>query len=211
MSFITSPGVIVPPLTAGGVAYGTGSQAKVTSAGTVGQVLQSAGAGVPVWAAAGGGFTLATPVATTSGTSITFTGIPSGVKQIVVSFAGVSTNGTSNKMLRIGDSGGIETADYQSASSSITGSLATTSTNNTGFIIRSVLASDVLYGSIILTLLNASTFTWSAQGCFGSDTDAFTRYMGGGKSLSAVLDRVSITTVNGVDTFDAGEINIAYI
>lgn len=50
MSFITSPGVIVPPLTAGGVAYGTGSQAKVTSAGTAGQVLTSAGAGVPVFA-----------------------------------------------------------------------------------------------------------------------------------------------------------------
>ena len=51
MSFITSPGVIVPPLTAGGVAYGTGSQAKVNSAGTAGQVLTSAGAGVPTWAA----------------------------------------------------------------------------------------------------------------------------------------------------------------
>jgi len=49
MSFITSPGVIVPPLTAGGAAYGTGSQAKMNSAGTVGQVLTSAGAGVPTW------------------------------------------------------------------------------------------------------------------------------------------------------------------
>ena len=55
MSFITSPGVIVPPLTAGGVAYGTGSQAKVNSAGTAGQVLTSAGAGVPTWATASGG------------------------------------------------------------------------------------------------------------------------------------------------------------
>jgi hypothetical protein len=54
MSFITSPGVIVPPLTAGGVAYGTGGQAKVNSAGTAGQVLTSAGAGVPIWAAAVG-------------------------------------------------------------------------------------------------------------------------------------------------------------
>lgn len=55
MSFITSPGVIIPPLTAGGVAYGTGSQAKVTNAGTAGQVLTSAGAGVPVFATPGGG------------------------------------------------------------------------------------------------------------------------------------------------------------
>ena len=73
MSFITSPGIIVPPLTAGGVAYGTGSQAKVTSAGTVGQVLTSAGAGVPVFttlAASSSGLTLvqtvnATPSAST--------------------------------------------------------------------------------------------------------------------------------------------------
>jgi hypothetical protein len=33
---------------------------------------------------------------------------------------------------------------------------------------------------------------------------------GGGKSLSATLDRVRITTVNGTDTFDAGSINILY-
>ena len=60
MSFITSPGVVVPPLTAGGVAYGTGSQAKVTSAGTAGQVLTSTGAGMPVFAGAGcaGGTTM---------------------------------------------------------------------------------------------------------------------------------------------------------
>ena len=54
MSFITSPGIIVPPLTAGGVAYGTGSQAKVNSAGSSGNVLLSAGAGVPTWGSGSG-------------------------------------------------------------------------------------------------------------------------------------------------------------
>ena len=53
MSFITSPGIIQPPLTAGGVAYGTGSVAKVTSAGAAGGVLYSTGAGVPGFSAAG--------------------------------------------------------------------------------------------------------------------------------------------------------------
>jgi hypothetical protein len=33
---------------------------------------------------------------------------------------------------------------------------------------------------------------------------------GGNKTLSATLDRVRITTVNGTDTFDAGSINISY-
>jgi hypothetical protein len=32
----------------------------------------------------------------------------------------------------------------------------------------------------------------------------------GTKSLSATLDRIRITTVNGTDTFDAGSINILY-
>jgi hypothetical protein len=35
--------------------------------------------------------------------------------------------------------------------------------------------------------------------------------MGGGNvTLSAVLDRVRITTANGTDTFDAGSVNILY-
>jgi hypothetical protein len=36
--------------TAGGIVYGTGTVQAVTSAGTAGQYLQSAGAGVPLWA-----------------------------------------------------------------------------------------------------------------------------------------------------------------
>ena len=57
MSFIVQPGVITPPLTAGGVAYGTGSQAVMSSAGTAGQVLTSTGTTAPVWAAAAAGGT----------------------------------------------------------------------------------------------------------------------------------------------------------
>lgn len=49
MSFVINPGTIQPPLTAGGIAYGTGSSAKVSAAGTVGQVFTSNGSGVPTW------------------------------------------------------------------------------------------------------------------------------------------------------------------
>jgi len=47
MSFISTIGVLVPPLTAGGVVYGDGSQGKTTPAGTAGQYLVSNGAGIP--------------------------------------------------------------------------------------------------------------------------------------------------------------------
>jgi hypothetical protein len=49
MSFILQQ-IIQPPLTAGGVVYGTGSSTAVTAAGTAGQVLTSTGSGAPVFA-----------------------------------------------------------------------------------------------------------------------------------------------------------------
>lgn len=49
MSFVIQPGLITPPLTAGGVAYGTGSAALVSAAGTATQLLQSNGASAPSW------------------------------------------------------------------------------------------------------------------------------------------------------------------
>ena len=49
MSFISNLGNIELPLTAGGVVYGLGSQAKTTPAGTAGQYLVSGGTGIPVF------------------------------------------------------------------------------------------------------------------------------------------------------------------
>jgi hypothetical protein len=198
--------------TAGGITYGDGSTYANTAAGTSGQLLQSNGASAPTWATVSAGFTLGTPVATTSGTSIDFTGIPAGVKQIVVSFKNVSTSSTSQKLIQIGDSGGIENTGYSSRSTSIItpSTIAGTGTAS-GFLIYSILASTELSGSITLTLQNATTFTFESTGIFSDYNEGAQFFTSGGKSLSATLDRVRITTVNGTDTFDGGEINIAYI
>ena len=264
MSFITSPGIIVPPLIAGGVAYGTGSQAKVNSAGTtgqallsagagvptwgnaagsvvppftagavaygtgtdvklnaagtVGQVLTSAGAGVPTWAtAAAGGYTLATPVASTSGTSIDFTGIPTGTKQIIVSFVDVSTDGGSPYLIQIGDSGGIEVSGYGGRSAAFnSGGTAQFASSSAGYLNRvndqGSGTSTFVSGSITVTLQNSTSRTWVATGMlFSTGATVECAFTGGSKSLSATLDRLRITTVNGTDAFDSGSINIAYI
>lgn len=100
MSFITSPGVIVPPLTAGGVAYGTGSQAKVTSAGTVGQVLTSAGAGVPVFATVGANVTSFSGASTGLTPSTATTGAVSLAGTLAVGSGGTSlTTLTANNVI----------------------------------------------------------------------------------------------------------------
>ena len=180
--------------------------------GTSGQVLTSAGsAAAPTWSTVSAGFTLGTPVASTSGTSIDFTGIPAGVKQIIVSFNGVSTSGTSIKSIRIGDSGGIETTGYDSSGASMTASAQDVNVSTAGFIVHSEQANHVLVGSATLTLENSSLNSWALTGNFSDSGTGRVFASSGAKSLSAVLDRIRITTNNGTDTFDAGEINIAYI
>ena len=148
----------------------------------------------------------------TSGTSIDFTGIPSWVKRITVMFNGVSTNGSSVKQIQIGDSGGIETTSYSASSAYFNTSGAFNNIQATsGFIINSVTATDAIAGSFIISCLDTTTNTWSFNGSAATGNTATALLLSGGaKSLSATLDRVRITTVNGTDTFDAGSINILY-
>ena len=53
--------------TAGGIAYGTGPALAVSAAGTVGQVLTSAGAGTPTWATAAAGTVTSVSVVSANG------------------------------------------------------------------------------------------------------------------------------------------------
>ncbi len=83
--------------------------------------------------------------------------------------------------------------------------------SSVGFIVLSELASHVLVGSATLTLENSSLNSWALTGNFSDGGTGRVFATSGAKSLSAVLDRVRITTNGGANTFDAGEINIAYI
>lgn len=149
-----------------------------------------------------------TAQASTSGTSIDFTGIPSWVKRITVMFDGVSTNGSSDIIAQIG-SGSITTSGY-------TGSLTYVGGTNTaggvlitnGFGLARVDASTVTYG--IATFTNFGSNIWTHGATMGRSTTNYVQVGGGRGALGSVLDRIRITTVNGTDTFDAGSINILY-
>lgn len=149
-----------------------------------------------------------TAVASTSGTSIDFTSIPSWVKRITVMLFGVSTNGTSNLMVQLGTSSGIDNANYSYGVSE--GSGRASSTTATGFIITYAnAAANIGYG--VVTIANVSSNVWIEQGLVSFPNGSVqTEVSSGGKTLSGVLDRVRITTVNGTDTFDAGTINIMW-
>jgi hypothetical protein len=82
-----------------------------STVGTADQSLVTDGTGVLSFAVRSR-LVSGTSVASTSGTSIDFTGLPSWVKRITVMLDGVGTNGTSSPILQIGDSGGIENTGY---------------------------------------------------------------------------------------------------
>jgi hypothetical protein len=153
-----------------------------------------------------------TAVASTSGTSIDFTSIPSWVKRITVMFNGFSTNGSSNYLVQLGDAGGIETTGYLGAGAYIASGAAASTAFTTGFGIQNGAAGSgaITHGAMIISLQNSATNTWTAIGNFCNSDTARTLYMAGVKPLSDVLTQVRITTVNGTDTFDAGTINILY-
>jgi hypothetical protein len=150
-----------------------------------------------------------TAVASTSGTSIDFTSIPSWVKRITVMFSEVSTSGTSAPLIQLGDAGGVEITGYVSTAMQVSTATPSTTNSTAGFIVSSLLAANIISGTYTFYLINGAVYAWVGNGVFKAST-VITSFSSGSKSLSATLDRVRITTVNGTDTFDAGSINILY-
>jgi hypothetical protein len=178
--------------------------------GTAGQVLKNGSTAGTLEFGDLPASTRATAVNSTSGTEIDFTGIPANVYRVTVMFDGVSTNGSSNLMLRIGDSGGSENTGYHGGAAS--GTAANTySFYTNGFPLsynNNSAASYAHHGSVVLT--NMTGNTWILQGCTYGQTYGVGAFIAGSKTLSGTLDRLKVYTNNGTDTFDAGKINIIY-
>lgn len=148
----------------------------------------------------------ATAQASTSGTTIDFTSIPSWVRRITVIFNGVSLSGNDDLLVQIG-SGSFTTSGYTSVSNQTDNGGATTSASSTsGFAIRSSNSAYTTTGSMILTLITGNT--WVSNHTVLSTTSR-SSCGGGALALSGSLDRVRITPT-GSNTFDAGTINILY-
>ena len=175
----------------------------ISGAGTMG-VMASGGI------TGGATLTSGTAVASTSGTSIDFTGIPSWVKRVTVMFSGVSTNGASPLQVQIG-SGSFTTSGYNGLVSFVSTSVGT-ETRTTGLPVMHSSAQSAeaaVYGLFVVALQTGNTWVSSCTVAKTGTTNV-TCLGGGSLALGGVLDRVRITTVNGTDTFDGGSINILY-
>jgi hypothetical protein len=155
-----------------------------------------------------GASTLQTEQATTSGTTKDFT-IPAGTKRVVVMLVGVSTNGGTDYLVRLGDVGGIEATGYVSTATDVVPDPTVTTTSTTGFVITAgVAASDTWRGRFELSLEDASDFTWVGSGSMLMGT---TKHVvsTGHKALSQELTTVRLTSITP-NTFDAGAVNVQH-
>jgi hypothetical protein len=150
--------------------------------------------------------TSGTSQASTSGTSIDFTGIPTGVKRVTVVFSGVSTNGSSGFLVQIG-SGSFTTSGYVSSGNAVSTGGVDGNNSTSGFYMHQAGASETISGAMTLVNISGNSWVSSHAGKKGTSVSVFG---GGDVTLSSVLSRVRVTTVNGTDTFDAGSINILY-
>jgi len=155
-----------------------------------------------------------TSVATTSGTSIDFTGIPSWVKRVTFMLNGMSISGnTTSIQIRLGTSGGFVTSGYVSnaayvqASSTVSGIALFT----TGFYVGQLSAvTDTFGGALTISSFGGNVWTYSGTLTRTGAFPAAVFLAAIPFSLGGTLTQIRLTTVNGTDTFDAGSVNILY-
>jgi hypothetical protein len=147
-----------------------------------------------------------------SSTNVDFTGIPSWVKRITIMLSGVSTNGTNRLLAEVGTSSGIVATGYLGAADLWANSPAPTLVTQ-GLGIGNQNAAAYVYHAIC-KFTNITSNTWVGE-VMGTLSNSGIVLLGTTTiALSGTLDRVRITTGNGtttgIDTFDAGTINILY-
>ena len=147
------------------------------------------------------------PFATTSGASVSVTGIPSWVKRITVTLNQVSINGVANIMLRIGDSGGIHNTGYTSKETVIGTGSTTLTADTTSYLLRTgAIASSLFSGSVTLVCVDTTNHDWVATGIIQSSSVTM-NIISGTTTLDTALTQLSLVTTAA---FDAGEFSVHY-
>ncbi|MDF1719610.1 MAG: hypothetical protein P1U65_02950 [Minwuia sp.] len=122
---------------------------------------------------------------------------------IEILFAGVSVSGSDHLLVRLGDSAGVETESYQSASgaSSASGTFASSST---GLVIYQGGSG---HWNGCMQLRRVTGNLWISSHAIQISATGGIAAGGGQKAVTATLDRIAIA-VSGANTFDGGSVQV---
>jgi len=148
---------------------------------------------------------------TLSGSSHTFTNIPSVYNTLTFFLSGVSCSATAEIQVQFGTSGGIVTTGYwnQDSYAGLDGAQlnGTTDTNNNCFTLASWTgASNSFTG--YYTFKTAGNDLWVSTGVLTSGTNNYFINQTGYIDLSDTLTQIKIQCASG--TFDSGSVNLLY-
>ena len=149
-----------------------------------------------------------------SGTALTYSSLPTWVKRITISIASLQATGTAiAPLVQLSTSGTFKTSGYLGAiAASPNAAVPSAAALANGFAtyLPSVWSTSiVLHGTITLTLLNSSTYLWTAAGNISRSDSTNSATMSGSVTLTGTLDGVRLF-IDGTQTFSAGSVNILY-
>ena len=197
-SSLTGAPSIPATLTDVGITDGTSNQVLTTN-GAGGFSFQTVSQAAAEWDSQ--------DVSLAGNSSVTVTGIPAGVRQVIIGFKGQA--GTSNILIQLGDVNGIETSSYDSFGIRVNGtSISSSASSTSGFILRGMTS--VQEGSIILSLIDAANNRWGMNSNLGGGSNTEMCISTGGGDIGSALTQIKISAVSG--NFDAGsQIGVSYL
>lgn len=148
--------------------------------------------------------TSGTLTTTTSGTSKPVTGLPTTMRKLAISLAGVSFTSTDNVQLRVGPTAGVVNSGYDT---NVAYTIGGYSSYTDSFRTVGTTAGNSWKGTLTLVLEDPATNTWVCNGML-SCADAHCS-ISGSISLAGPLTRFEIAGGSG-NTFDAGSFNYMY-
>ena len=184
------------------------------TSGTNGAYLQTNGAGVTSWQTITENTSVlerGTSVALSNQNEVTFTGIPSTARRVVMDICNMSTNGNDEILFRLGAGAAPVTSGYHCAATRIySANSCNTYLHTNGFGINWGDSSSVYSGRIVIENVNGNN--WVCQGFYAiiqGSSYYVNFHTGGHLSLNATLDRVQLLC-EGSNVFDQGVLNIMW-
>lgn len=143
-----------------------------------------------------------------SGSSVSFTSIPSWVKRITVVFAGATMSGSDQLLIQIGPSSGVVTSGYGSSSAGVTvlGPTAVVTSSTAGFIVYKQNATTL--NGVMTIYPTGSSDNYVASHAASSASAA--GFSGGGVVSSPGGVSIVRLRPTGTNTFSGGEVTLFY-